>query len=413
MPPAAQRASHSGLVLRDYRLLHRLGAGPCGEVYIARDEANLRDVVVKLFDAHRCEPAGVTRYAELARAAAAIPATGACRVHEVFTDPAAPFAVLELVPGQNLALLVQKGPLPWARARAVFARLAACLAAAHRAGLVHGDLKPGNVHAVQDAVRVLDFGVAALASPADTGHTRVHDPGSVDYQAPEQILGEPASPASDVYALGVLLFEAITGQRPFAGRVQEVVHHHVRTPPPSPRLLAPHLPPEAEALVFALLAKSPGQRPSAAEVQQRLTAEPADAVDEPDAEEHQTTMWMRPARAPDRAPVTSETVVLPAPSARAQAPNEVTLLTPGMNGEFLLDSPPRQGETTSVQASATVFVDRAALAARREPTTTSSAHRPRWRQWIGRPWPLERKLIALNVAFGACLLLALLTLTCD
>lgn len=410
MPPAAQR-SHSGLVLRDYRLLHRLGAGPSGEVYIARDEANLRDVVIKLFDAHRCNPAGVTRYAEIARAAAAIPTTGACRVLEVFTDPASPFAVLELVPGHSLAQLVQKGPLPWARARVLFARLAACLAAAHRAGIVHGDLKPGNVHAVQDSVRVLDFGVAALAPPADTGHTRVHDPGAVDYHAPEQILGEPASPASDIYALGVLLFEAITGQRPFAGRVQEVVHHHVRTPPPSPRLLAPTLPAEAEALVFALLAKSPEQRPSAAEVQQRLTAAPV--RDDVEPEKHPTTMWMRPTRPADRAPVTSETVLLPAPSALAAVPGEVTLLTPGMNGEFLLDSPPRLGETTQVQASATVFVDRAALAAHREPTTTRAHHPHRWRQWLGRPWTLERKLIALNAAFGACLLIALLTLTCD
>lgn len=418
MPTAATRPARNGSVLRGYRLLHQLGAGPSGEVYLARDEAHHVDVALKLFDRHRVAPDGLSRFAEQARAAAAIPLTGAPRVLDVVPGPPEPYVALELVRGLSLAhLLRQRGPLPWDGARPLFARAAACLRAAHAAGLVHGHLKPTNVLVDDEHVRILDFGAAALTPAVDTGQTRVHEAESVDYHAPEQLRGEPPGPHTDVYALGVLLFEAVTGQRPFAGRVQEVVRHHLSTPPPSPRVLAPTLPADAEALLLALLAKPTTDRPSADEVARRLAARPHALGGEtrvaprpepqPGPEEYPTTMWVR--GAPRRPPGVGvgETMVLPAPP--PPPPDGVTLLTPGMQGDFLLDLPPRE-DTTGQQPSATVFVDRAGLAAPRQATPPPTTQRPRWRRWLDGPWPLERKLIALNVAFGACLLLALITL---
>lgn len=427
---AATRPVRVGSRLRDYHLLQQLGAGPAGEVYLARDEAHRHDVALKLLDPHRCAADGVTRYAALARAAASVPATGAPVVLAVAADPHEPYVALELVPGPNLAaLLRQRGPLPWAVARPLFARAAACLRAAHAAGITHGDLKPTNIVVHGDSVRLLDFGGAALLPAADAGHTRVHDADSVDYRAPEQLRGEPANQAADLYVLGILLFEAVTGQRPFVGRVQEVVRHHLCSPPPSPRVLAPNLPPAADAVIAALLAKSPAHRPTASGLVRRLdeaganeatTPRPvaplaraddtlrrppaalARAVDS-EPEEHPTTMWRRPTVRVG-API-SETVVLTGPP--PPQPGEVTLLTPGMHGDFLLDSPPPARETTSAQPSATVFVDRAVLSARREATTVTSVPR---RRWLAGPWTYERKLLAANVVFGVCLVLALLAL---
>lgn len=414
MSTAAPRPTRVGSVIHDYRLLHQLGAGSMSEVHIARDEAHHHDVALKLFDPLRCAPGGVARFAEQARAAAAVPTTGAPRVLKVVADPPEPYVVFELVRGVNLAhMLRQSGPLAWDVARPLFARAAACLHAAHDAGIVHGHLKPTNIHSDGDRVRIVDFGATALAPPVDSSHTRVHAAQSVDYHAPEQIRGEAPGPAADVYALGVLLFEAVTGQRPFLGRVQEVVRHHLCTPPPSPRLLAPTLPDEAESAILAMLAKSTSERPGAAEVACRLADRPHDTTretrrpaPEPELEEHPTMMWVR--GAPQRTAGISETMVLPSPP--PSAPGEVTLLTPGMHGDFLLDSPPHADETTSQQPSATVFVERAALGARREATTTPTAPRRRWRRWVAGPWPLERKLIAVNAAFGACLVLALLVI---
>lgn len=422
---AAPRPTRIGSVLHDYRLLHQLGAGPSGEVFIARDEAHHLDVALKLFDPARCAPDGVARYAEQARAAAAIPHTGAPRVLKVVADATEPYVALELIRSLNLAYqLRERGPLAWDVARALFARVAAALHAAHAGGVVHGHLKPTNIHSDDDRVRIVDYGAAALAPGGDTGQTRVHEAQAVDYLAPEQIRGEPPGPRSDVYSLGVLLFEAVTGQRPFAGRMQEVVRHHLFTPPPAPRLLAPSLPPEAEDQILALLVKQVNARPDAAEVARRLSADvdtrvtprrpaaetrvnprqrPADAH-EPD--EHPTSMWIRGTH--PRPATTSETVVLPLPP--PPPPDGVTLLTPGMQGDFLIDSPPPQTEdTTGQQPSATVFVDRARLASL-ETTAAPTRPLPRWRRWLAGPWPLERRLIALNVAFGVCLVLALLTL---
>lgn len=407
MPPTPSRSHRRSL--HDYRILQPLGSGPSGEVFRARDLVHGGDVALKRFSTHTHGDDGLSRYAESAAVAADTPGTTACRLIELVPDQAQAFAVLEYIPGRDLdEYLRAHGPLAWPAARDLFARCAAALSAAHHADLVHGALKPSNVRVVEapgapPRPRLLDFGILALRPPAEPEATRVPEPRAIEYQAPEQLLGHPATAASDLYSLGVLLFEALTGHPPFTGRPQEVALHHLRTPPPSPRIFAPALPAAAEAIVRALLAKTPEARaPGLA----ALLAMPDDLAAAHD-DDLQTMTWDRSKLAP---PPGSETVVLP-PLPAAAAAAGVTVIIDGMNREFLLDeAPPVDGpsETTSVHthADATVFVTRVPA-----PPPAPRPTLPAWRRWLARPWTLERKLIAVNVAFGALILATVVLMT--
>lgn len=451
----AQRAPQEGALLRGYRLLAALGSGPSGQVFRARDEARAREVVVKLFHPHRSAPEALARHAEIARAAAAVPRSTACDVVELVTDSPTPFMAVEAIDGVDLTtLLRQRGPLPWAQGQALLLRCAAALEAVHRAGIAHTGLKPGNIRVIGDpgpgraagpvrlTVRLLDFGVGALLELGNTGATRVHDDLSADYLSPEELRGEPPGPAADIYRLGVIFFELLTGHRPFEGRVQEVVRHHQRTPPPSPRSLAPTLPPEADALLFGLLEKAPERRTTAAELRARLAGvhlagrgdgQPPRRARNDHEEEAPTAMWMRSTGAsthsmvlPEEAtnptagdlyaedePTATHTVVLMNPTHLPPAnPGEVTLIPEGMGGEFLIqhlaNQPNRASEQTSVltNTSATVFVDRSKLQAAAPAAPTIAT----WRRKLAGPWSFERKLLTINVAFGLLILLGLLML---
>lgn len=439
----AQRAPQEGALLRGYRLLAALGSGPSGQVFRARDEARGGEVVVKLFHPHRSAPAALARHAEVARAAAEIPRSTACNFIELVADGPTPFIAVEAIDGVDLAtLLRQRGPLPWAQGQALLLRCAAALEAVHRAGIAHTGLKPGNIRVLGDpagsgsgpgsgraSVRLLDFGVGALLEHGNTGATRVHDDLSADYLSPEELRGEPPGPAADLYRLGVIFFELLTGHRPFEGRVQEVVRHHQRTPPPSPRTLAPALPPEADALLLGLLEKAPERRTSAADLRARLAgvrAEPPRRARHDHEEEAPTAMWMRSTAAsvlPDEPtspgpghvhdedePTATHTVVLMNPTHLPPAnPGEVTLIPEGMGGEFLIPHlPDHRSEQTSVltNTSATVFVDRSKL----QPQAPAAPPAPTWRSKLGGPWSFERKLLTINVAFGLLILLGLLML---
>lgn len=411
-PPRSNRRS-----IHDYRILQPLGSGPSGEVFRARDLVHGGDVALKRFSADNQSADGLSRYAEAAAVAADLPETTACRLLELVPDPTQSFAVLEYIPGRDLGeYLRAKGPLGWPEAQQLFGRCAAALSAAHRAEIVHGALKPTNIRLTEPPgtpplPRILDFGVTALRPSIKPEATRTYDPRAIEYQAPEQLLGLPATPASDLYSLGVLLFEALTGHAPFTGRPQEVAQHHMRTTPPSPRVFEPDLPDAAETTVLALLAKSPEARKAGLAGLLAPSPPPRPAPPRDPGEDLQTISWDRSKlalpsptrRTPTQSPA-DDTIILPPMPAHAGG-DGVTVIIDGMNREFLLDTAPladHPSPTTNVHthADATVFLSR--LDPSRE---AAPAARGRWRSWAHKPWTPERKLAAIALTYGALLLI--------
>jgi serine/threonine-protein kinase len=182
-----------------------------------------------------------------------------------------PYLVMEFVGGQNLADRLTRGPLSWPEATAIGAQVAAALAAAHRLGVVHRDVKPGNVMLTPSGAKVLDFGIAALigaGGDTDAGWLV----GTPAYTAPERLRPGPAQPASDVYALGVLLYEMMTGRQPIPARTWDQVAAAHGADVPVPPLDVPGLPRRVGRLALACLSADPDERPSAEELAVALAA---------------------------------------------------------------------------------------------------------------------------------------------
>ena len=262
-----------GARIGPYRVEGVLGAGGMGTVVRAFDDRLERPVALKFL--HPAIAADATARARLlreARAAAALDHPHIGRVHAVEDDAQRPFLVLALYEGETLRDRLRRGPLPPDDALAVAEQTAGALDAAHRAGVVHRDLKPGNVFLVEGEavdVRLLDFGIARVVRA--TALTRTGGtPGTAGYMAPEQVRGEGVGPPADLWALGVVLHEMLTGRRPFAGESEaETVYAVLEKDPPS--LDRASVPAGVAALVGWLLDKRPERRPtSAAEVEVAL-----------------------------------------------------------------------------------------------------------------------------------------------
>lgn len=270
-----------GATLDRFVVRRLLGRGGMGVVYEARDERLGRDVAIKLLDArHVDRPERRKRFAREARAAAAVTHPNVARVLEVGDGDAGTYLVFELVPGPTLRALLVEGPLPVARCAEIGAALAGALAAAHEAGVVHRDLKPENV-IVEGGItpKILDFGLAKVSVPEGSGSgsdvvtVEGHVLGSPGYMSPEQALGKPCGPASDVFSLGVVLFELATGKRPFSGTTaMEAIVSTTRDAAPDACALRPEVPRAFADLVASCLAKDPDARPSARELEARLSA---------------------------------------------------------------------------------------------------------------------------------------------
>lgn len=314
--------SPPGTVLVGYRLEAQLGRGPIARVYHATHLARAQPCALKVFQPHRVDPAGLARFHRLAERAAAVPGAHAIPILEVHSDGPAAIVAMPLSPHAPLP----RGPVPWGEAVEITRKIARSLAALHRAGLVHGGLKPTNIRATGDpgaGLHLLDVGAYALRGAEDQSATQVHDRLPVDYQAPEQILGESLDPSSDCYALGVILFELLSGRRPFAGKTAEIAYHHVRAAPPP--IGREGLPPALERLVQRLLVKADRrrERPQAGEIAEILEPLRQDQDQEP-SDECSTQLWSRRA-----APTTPPTTPRPAsPPSLAQAPQTQVGLRP-------------------------------------------------------------------------------------
>lgn len=254
-----------GDVLSDrYVLGERIGRGGMAEVYRARDRRLGRDVAVKVLAPHLLQEPGAARQLQReARSAASIRHPGVVAVHDAGSDGDTHYLVMELVEGPTLSeVLAAEGPLPPDRAAAMAAAIADAVQAAHERGVVHRDLKPSNVLFDADgAVRVTDFGIAHAAGGTTTATATALIAGSVPYLAPEQARGEDPSPAADLYALGCLLFESLTGRRPFTGATSAaLIAAHLHADPPRPSEVRPDLPPWLDDAVVRALAKDPAER---------------------------------------------------------------------------------------------------------------------------------------------------------
>jgi eukaryotic-like serine/threonine-protein kinase len=273
-------ARRTGFVLAGrYLLRERFACGGAGEVWRATDKVLQRPVAVKLLRPEFAgDPEARARFRAEARNASCLSHPAVAAVYDYGEDdsPDVPFLVMELVDGSSLAEVLAVGSLDPARTAAVIGQVAAGLQAAHSAGVVHRDVKPANVLISRDGrVKIADFGIAsAVGSASITGSGMLA--GTPAYLAPEQVTGGSATPASDLYSLGIVGYECLTGVPPFRGSAVEVAEAHLRCPfPPLPA----SVPAEVAALITALTAKDPGDRPgSAGEVSEMAAKLPAVAT---------------------------------------------------------------------------------------------------------------------------------------
>jgi eukaryotic-like serine/threonine-protein kinase len=259
-----------------YELLEVLGRGGMGVVFRARDRVLNRIVAVKVLASDRTEdPTFVVRFEREALAAAALNHPNIVAVFDAGSDNATRFIVMECVAGSSLAELLRRGgPLSPPRAAQVAGGIASALDASHCAGIIHRDIKPANVMLDnRGAVKVLDFGIARAASDTTLTQTAMVL-GSVPYLAPEVTRGERADERSDIYSLGCVLYQMLTGRPPFEGDVPAaVLHQHNSASPRPPRQLNSSIPQTLQKLVLEMLAKSPAARPqTATRVLETLTA---------------------------------------------------------------------------------------------------------------------------------------------
>jgi len=252
-------------ILNDrYQLDKQLGEGGMAIVYQASDLMLERTIAVKILrkDFSKSK-AFQERFKEEARAAANLTHPNIVTVHDFGFDNDRLFIVMEHVPGTDLKQIIKKsGPLPIDHASRLFIQACAGLGYAHRAGLVHCDIKPHNMLITPDhRLKVTDFGIArALASVKHDEQSQAIW-GSPAYFSPEQAAGRAPSPASDVYSLGVVLFEMLTGELPFTDpSPQELALLHRYETPPSPREINPEISPELEEIIIKVLSKEPSSR---------------------------------------------------------------------------------------------------------------------------------------------------------
>jgi serine/threonine protein kinase/Tol biopolymer transport system component len=249
--------------LSQYRIGELLGGGGMGVVYKAEDLQLGRTVALKFLPLELAgEPAAKARFLQEARAASALDHPNICTIYEVGeTDEHQLYLAMPCYDGETLKAKIARGPLPVPEALDTAFQVARGLAKAHRQRIVHRDVKPANLMVTGDGlVKILDFGVAKLAG--EVGLTRTGSTvGTPAYMAPEQIRSEPVDARADLWSLGAVLYEMVTGRRPFPGESQEAVAHAILTREPEPLArLRPDAPAGLERIVRGLLAKDPAQR---------------------------------------------------------------------------------------------------------------------------------------------------------
>jgi non-specific serine/threonine protein kinase len=266
--PAAGTWRPDGVLFGNYRVLRELGRGGMGIVYLAHDPRLDRQVAIKTLSKEMSEPAELERFSREARTLARLSHPNVATVFDLGEHEGRNFLVMEYVEGETLQAVLQRGPLPIEEALVVAVQVAEGLAAAHGQGVVHRDLKPGNVIRTREGrVKILDFGLAKAIAGGAAGGTATqltleqHVVGTPGYMSPEQLRGRTVDARSDIFAFGVLLYEMLCGTRPFGGGTLAEVASGTLTASPTPmRERARDIPPELETLVGRCLEKEPDRR---------------------------------------------------------------------------------------------------------------------------------------------------------
>jgi eukaryotic-like serine/threonine-protein kinase len=275
----------AGTKLGPYEVQTPLGAGGMGEVYRARDTRLGRDVAIKVLSQHlSANPELKERFDREARAISSLNHPRICTLHDVGHQDGVDFLVMEYLEGESLAERLKKGPLPLKEALKIGVEVCEALAAAHRLGIIHRDLKPANIMLTKGGAKLMDFGLAK-ATAAGPGSTSSNAPllsaaptmsgaspmspltsvgaivGTIQYMSPEQIEGKEADARSDLFALGAVLYETISGRRPFEGKSQISVASAILDKDPERiSVTMPQIPPAFEHVITACLAKNPDDR---------------------------------------------------------------------------------------------------------------------------------------------------------
>src|ERR1700676_2957347 len=275
----------SGTRLGPYEVESPIGAGGMGEVYRATDTRLDRTVAIKVLASHlSSSPELKQRMEREARAISSLNHPHICHLYDIGSQDGTDYLVMEFLEGETLAERLRKGSLPLSEILKIGIAVAEALAVAHRHGIVHRDLKPGNIMLTKGGAKLMDFGLAKSAgsgaptgtssapflsaaqtmsqaspvSPLTTAGTMI---GTIQYMSPEQIEGKEADARSDLFALGAVLYEMVTGARPFEGKSQISVASAILEKEPQPISTAqPLTPPAFEHIVTACLAKNPDDR---------------------------------------------------------------------------------------------------------------------------------------------------------
>jgi serine/threonine protein kinase/tetratricopeptide (TPR) repeat protein len=264
-----------GRRLGPYEILSAIGAGGMGEVYKARDTRLDRTVAIKVLPTHLADRSELReRFEREAKTIASLNHPHICTLYDIGDQDGIDYLVMEYLEGETLAARLAKGPLPLDQVLLYAVEITEALDVAHRKGVTHRDLKPGNIMLIKSGCKLLDFGLAKLQQDAAPGTsvsqlTTVVDAltmhgmivGTMQYMAPEQVEGKPVDGRTDLYALGLTLYEMVTGSAPFVGGTSlQVMYRQANEEPTDPRLVQPGLPDYFSRIILRCLEKDPDRR---------------------------------------------------------------------------------------------------------------------------------------------------------
>jgi serine/threonine protein kinase len=264
----------SGTHLGPYEILQPIGAGGMGQVYRARDTRLNRTVAIKVLPPEfASRPDWKQRFEREAQTIASLNHPHICTLHDIGQQDGIDYLVMEFLEGQTMAKQLEKGAVPLDQALKIAIDIADALDKAHRQGIVHRDLKPANVMLTKSGVKLLDFGLAKLISEQQFSHlsdaptlVSITSPSAVvlgtpAYMSPEQIEGKDADTRSDIYAVGLILYEMFTGRAAFEGETSmAVAAKHLAEQPVRPRIINPSIPSWLERIILGCIQKNPAKR---------------------------------------------------------------------------------------------------------------------------------------------------------